>query len=59
MSERMRQMYRVEETATELMYAAEKWAAAMTSHDAKFRRRELLRAARDYGRAMDALARVR
>jgi hypothetical protein len=53
-------MERVEETATELLYRAEHWTlTGMTLHDAKCRRRELLEAARRYGRAMDALARGR
>jgi hypothetical protein len=57
--DRLRRMEIVEEAMTELLYRAEHWTTANASmHDIKCRRRELLDAARRYGRAMDALART-
>jgi hypothetical protein len=60
MSKKQKQMERVENTAAELMYVAEQWTlTGATMWDLKTRRARLLNAARDYGRAMDALGRTR
>lgn len=51
---------RAEEHATALLYYAEHWSLTGRSmHDIKCNRRELFAAARKYGRAMDALTKVR
>jgi DNA repair ATPase RecN len=58
--DRRRSMESVEEAATELLYYAEHFSLQnQTMHDWKVRRRNLLEAARKYGRAMDALGRRR
>lgn len=60
-AERIRRaMDRAEEAATELLYYVEHWTLTNRSmHDIKIHRRYLLSAARRYGRAMDAITRIR
>lgn len=59
-ADRQRAFERVEEAAMYLIYVAEQWTCTgATMHDWKVRRRNLLSAAREYGRAMDSLGRVR
>lgn len=52
-------MTRAEENATSLLYAAELCNAGLPVSDAIHRRREVLRAARAYGRSMDRISKVR
>lgn len=53
-------MQRVEQAATEVLYWADHHSTTSASfHDAKVRRRALLGAAREYGTAIRALARLR
>lgn len=53
-------MERLEEAVAELIYVAEHFSlTGATMYDLKVRRRNLLEAARKYGRAMDSLGRLR
>lgn len=55
-----RAMVRVEETAVELMFCAERWTVVGRSlYDLKDDRKNLLACGRRYGRAIEALTRVR
>lgn len=55
-----RAMVRIEEAATQLMFYAERWTLTGRSfYDLKCDRKELLAAGRRYGRAIEALTRVR
>lgn len=60
-AERIRDaMSRAEEAAADLLYSAENWSLQnRTMYDVRNHRRDLLRAARRYSRAMDAITRVR
>lgn len=60
-AERIRRaMARAEQAAVDLFYYAEQWSLTGRSmHDIKCNRRELLIAARQYTRSMDAITRVR
>lgn len=58
-ADRSRSIRALEEAVTELLFRQELWAPAATAHDRKMMRRDLLEAARRYGRAVDALARKR
>jgi hypothetical protein len=51
-------MERAENAAADLLYVAEHWTTTdATLYDLKCRRRDLMGAARRYGKAMDALSR--
>jgi hypothetical protein len=53
-------MSRAEEAAADLLYSAENWSLQnRTMYDVRNHRRDLLRAARRYSRAMEAITRVR